>query len=95
MKTRRTTVHFSDKFSLRGTEAVLPPGDYVIVEDEELIEGLSFLAYRRVGAFIEVPSVSSKTRSMQMFPIDFADLEKALWQDIAKARPSTEVVPAT
>ena len=94
-KTRRTTVHFADAFSLPGIDVVLPSGDYVIVEDEELIDGLSFVAYRRTGTFIEGPSVSSKARSMQMFPIDFADLENVLWQDIATTGPNAKVVPAT
>jgi hypothetical protein len=60
--TKHTTVRFTAPFSLRGVDEVQPPGDYAIDEDEELIDGLSRLAYRRVaihspaGGFPDRPS---------------------------------------
>jgi hypothetical protein len=41
-RTLRKTVVFSKPFLLKGIDRVLPAGDYPVVTDEELIEGLSF-----------------------------------------------------
>jgi hypothetical protein len=45
-------------FSLKGIDRWLPPTSYRVVTDEELIEGLSFPAYRRVSTAIFVPAES-------------------------------------
>jgi hypothetical protein len=47
-RTQRETVVFSHPFRLKWVDRVLPPGDYEVVTDEELIEGLSFPVYHRV-----------------------------------------------
>jgi hypothetical protein len=52
------SVVFSRPFLLKGVDRVLPPGDYRVVTDEELIEGISFPVYRRVSTMIFVPSQS-------------------------------------
>ena len=46
------TVVFHHPFELEGVDRILPPGDYRVVTDEELIEQLSFPAYRRVATMI-------------------------------------------
>jgi hypothetical protein len=48
-RTLSKTVVFSKPFLLKGVDRILPAGDYRVVNDEELIEGLSFPAYRRVA----------------------------------------------
>lgn len=80
MQTRRIrqTIRFRERFSLSGVGAPLPAGDYVIIEDEELMEGLSWIAYRRTGTFIEVSATQSKTHKHQVFTIDREELEYAL-----------------
>ena len=40
--TRSASVVFAHPFELNGIDCVLPPGDYRVVMDEELIECLSF-----------------------------------------------------
>ena len=47
-RTHRENVVFKQPFVLKGIDRILPSGDYLVVTDEELIEGLSFPAYRRV-----------------------------------------------
>ena len=42
---------FSHPFLLKDIDRTLPPGDYQVITDEELIEGLSFSAYRRVSTY--------------------------------------------
>ena len=48
-RTKHTTVKFTAPFSLRGVDEIQPPGDYAIDEDEELIDGLSWLTYRHAA----------------------------------------------
>jgi len=44
-RTIRRTITFLQPFYLKGVDRLLPPRDYNVVTDEELIEGLSFSAY--------------------------------------------------
>ena len=81
-RTHRNTLVFRRPFLLKGIERVLPPGTYVIVTDEELVEGLSFSVYRRVSTAIMVP-VQNRPSSVEMLTIDPRDLEVAQAQDAA------------
>ena len=81
-RTKHTTVRITAPFALRGVDEIQPPGDYAIDEDEELIDGLSWLTYRRVATFIHLPAVSSIDRlKSQLVAIDRTELEAALRQD--------------
>jgi hypothetical protein len=77
------TVAFSKPFLLKGVDRTLPAGDYRVVTDEDLIEGISFPAYRRVSTMIFVPASTHGTSSVEMVTIDPADLEAALGKDAA------------
>jgi hypothetical protein len=80
-RTTRKTVRFLSAFSLPGFETPLPPGQYLVDQDEEPIESGSSLAWRRVATFIRLPAISAKGLTQQMVPIDPAFLEAALEQD--------------
>jgi hypothetical protein len=73
------TVTFHRPFTLKGVDRVLPPADYRVVTDEELIEGLSALVYQRVSTVIFVPGPSAS--SVEMVTIDPSDLQIALDRD--------------
>jgi hypothetical protein len=60
----------------------LPPGEYRIVTDEELIEELSFPVYRRVATMIFVPAVSHHASSVEMVTIDPQELQAAQERDL-------------
>lgn len=81
MRTTETMITFHRPFCLRGVDRELPPADYRVVTDEELIEGLSFAAYRRVSTVIFVPAPSGS--GVEMVTIDPLDLEAARDQDAA------------
>ena len=49
VRTSSKTVTFGNPFSLAGVDRVLPAGNYEVVTDEELIEGLSFPVYPRLA----------------------------------------------
>jgi hypothetical protein len=50
------TVTFRKPFTLAGEEASFAAGDYLVQTDEEMIEGISFPAWRRVATTIHVRS---------------------------------------
>jgi hypothetical protein len=82
-RTRCISVTFAHPFELNGISRVLPPGDYRVVTDEELIECLSFPVYRRVATMIFVPVALRHTSSIDMVVIDPRDLRAAQLQDRA------------
>jgi hypothetical protein len=88
-RTSRKNIVFTQPFLLKGVNRILPAGDYLVVTDEELIEGLSFPVYRRVATMIFVPTQSHHASSVEMATIDPRDLQLA--QDADRA---THSVPA-
>jgi hypothetical protein len=47
LRSRRETITFQHPFRIRGVDRLLPAGAYEVITDEEMIEGLSFAAFRR------------------------------------------------
>jgi hypothetical protein len=80
-RTERTVVHFTKAFLLPGFDKPQPAGDYHVDHDEESIEGISRLAWHRVGSFIHLPAIGVKSPTHQMVPITPADIEAALEKD--------------
>jgi hypothetical protein len=80
-RSHTTTVAFAHPFALKGVDRVLPPGDYRVVTDEELIESLSFPVYRRVATMIFIEARGGVT---EMVTIDPADLAAAQQRDGAE-----------
>ena len=74
---------FIHPFLLKGVDRILPPGDYEVVTDEELIEGLSFPVYRRVSTMIFVPGLSHHLSSVEMVTVDPFDLQATQDRDAA------------
>jgi hypothetical protein len=66
--------------SAEGDRPNASAGSYRVVTDEELIDGISFPAYRRVATMIFVPA-SPGTSSVEMVTIDPLDLQAALDRD--------------
>ncbi|QKC86177.1 hypothetical protein [Mesorhizobium sp. NZP2077] len=81
-RTTHSIAHFTAAFALGGLEGPLPPGDYDIDHDEELIEGMSRIAWRRVATFIHLPARAVKNpTTSQLVAIDHLELETALKRD--------------
>jgi hypothetical protein len=76
------SVLFSHSFELKGIDRILPPGEYRIVTDEELIEELSFPVYRRVATMIFVPAETHRASSVEMVTIDPQELQAAQERDL-------------
>lgn len=81
-------VTFRHSFELKAVDRLLPPGDYRVVTDEELIEELSFPVYRRVATMIFVPA-ESRASSIEMVSIDPRDLQEAQDRDVEDSANDT------
>jgi hypothetical protein len=84
-RTSRETVTFARPFSLRGVDGVQPAGTYVVETEEELIEGLSFPAYRRVATVMFLPAESGGTGWKQIAVVDSQELRAARERDARAA----------
>ena len=82
IRTTRKTVTFKRPFSLSGVDKVQPSGTYTVDTDEELIDGLSFLVYRRVATLLHLPSTSSRVGVTELVTVNPLELEAALKTDI-------------
>lgn len=80
-RTTQTTVRFASPFLLPGLDEPQPAGEYRVDHDEEAIEGVSHLAWRRVCTFIHLPAIGAPATLRQMLPVNPADLEAALAKD--------------
>jgi hypothetical protein len=80
-RTTQTIVYFSNTFLLPNFDAPQPAGDYRVDYDEELIEGISQVAWRRAGTFIHLPAIGTRRTMQHMVPIDPTDLDAALRKD--------------
>jgi hypothetical protein len=79
---RSEALVFRNPFQLRGWAEAHPAGTYAMETEEELIEGLSFPAYRRVATTI-TREVTAGGHCRQVIPVDPRDLDAALAADRA------------
>jgi hypothetical protein len=84
IRTTQTVVTFSNSFLLPNFDAPQPAGDYRVDYDEEMIEGISRTAWRRVGASICLPAIGTGRATTQMVSFEPADLDAALKNDLAQ-----------
>ena len=74
----RETVTFAKPFFVEGLGSDQPAGTYKVEIVEELIEGLSFLAYRVVSTSIVLPIAGGGAKSYQHVRINSALVRAAL-----------------
>ena len=77
LRTRRETVTFAQPFTVPGADGTQPAGAYTVETDEEAIEGLSFLAWRRIATVIVLPVPHGGAGSFQAVTVDPHLLEAA------------------
>ncbi|WP_192877786.1 hypothetical protein [Paracoccus sp. SY] len=103
MTTRSTTsvVEFKHPFVVPGSARQFPPGRYEVLVEEELIEGLSFAAFRETGTYLMIHEKTHSTRPTEMRSISSAYLDMALKRDAildttvegAFVSPSDKTIP--
>lgn len=83
IRTSKKTVTFRRPFVLGGFDETLPAGVYHVETDEELLEGISFPAFRRVLTLIHLQARSSHPGVARTLTIDPNELDAALERDRA------------
>ena len=78
MRTRRKLMTFSTPFHLRVCDGVFPAGTYEVDTDEELIDGLSLVAYRRTATRIRLPAIGTKTMCHEVVIVQPSELENGV-----------------
>ena len=71
-------ITFPKAFVLPGSETIFAPGEYDLVIEEERLQGLTFNAYRRTSAFLQVSTNPRFPRRTELRPVTDADLHEAL-----------------
>jgi hypothetical protein len=72
------TVTFRRPFMVSGVDGYQPTGTYTVETDEELIEGLSFSAYRRTSKRICLPPTPLRPEITETATIDPDEVDAAL-----------------
>lgn len=88
-RTTLTHVVFARPFSLTGLDGLQPAGTYAIETEEELLEGLSFPAYRRTGTVMLLPARSGSMitgQAVAVDPVELAAIARASKTDLEQAR---------
>jgi hypothetical protein len=81
IRTTRTTVSFRNPFTLQNVEGVQPAGEYVVLIDDELIDGLTRIAYRRLVTLFQTPAISASKRKVELVSVSQTELDAALMKD--------------
>ncbi|WP_092066870.1 hypothetical protein [Poseidonocella pacifica] len=90
MRSSRSTVTFSNAFSLLGYRGQLPAGDYDVLVEEELLQGLTFEAFRRTATYLLVLGAGGRTGRCEMRATCESDLNEALSRDRAASRSKND-----
>lgn len=85
MRTRVETVSFGLPVRFAGLQEELPAGNYLVETDEELVEGVSFAAYRRVRVLVHLQHREGRSDLSETVWIQPGDLDAALERDSVSA----------
>lgn len=97
IRTTEKTVIFWRPFFISGFDEPFPAGDYLVETDEELVEGLSFRAYRRILTVMQLPALPGRPGLTHSLTIDPHELDEALKRDreLAKKPDDKDRIPAS
>jgi hypothetical protein len=89
------TVTFANAFTLAGYPDALPPGDYQVLTDEELLQGISFEAYRTTATYLVATRAGANSGRTELRATTAADIDAALERDRAStARNLASALPS-
>ena len=80
-RTNSRQVIFRRPFWLSGFDSPQPAGIYTVVTEEELLEGLTFAAWRRVATTMPL----TRDGATEYMPVDPGELNRALARDAGQA----------
>ena len=87
-RTTTTTVAFRRPFLLSGFDDALPAGTYTVETIEEMLEGLSFPAYRWLASSIRLPPRPGSRILVEVVATNPAELGAAMTRD-AESEPES------
>jgi hypothetical protein len=77
-RTTLSNVYFARPFTLSAVEGTQSAGNYTVETEEELLDGLSFPAYRRLRTIILLPAKRGSMIVAQAAVIDPLELDATL-----------------
>jgi hypothetical protein len=81
-RTTTSTIVFRRPFHIAWIDHEFPAGSYEVVTEEEQLDGISFLAYRRLQTYIYRQSTGDRLGLEPTYDVDPEDLAAALAQDV-------------
>lgn len=87
MRSTESVVTFRRPFTLPSVGVPQPAGSYRLVVDEMEIDGLSFMAYRRVATMLHLPAIGTNAARQQVYVIEPHELEAAMMADAREMEP--------
>ena len=90
MRSTRSMVTFSNDVTIGGSQLELPPGTFEILVEEELMQGLSFEAYRRTATYLMVRGRGSNAGQTTMQMTTKEELEHAMACDRALSETTND-----
>ena len=81
-RTTTSTIVFRRPFHIAWIDHAFPAGSYEVVTEEEQLDGISFLAYRRLQTYIYRQSTGDRLGLEPTYDVDPEDLAAALAQDV-------------
>ncbi len=82
-RTNSKQVTFGRPFLLRGLGSLQPAGTYTVDTEEELLEAISFPAWKRVSTTMQF----ARNGATEYLPVDPIELQEALIRDRAPPDP--------
>lgn len=86
-RTIRTKVMFLHPFILPGLAETQPAGTYGLTTDQEELVGLSFITFRTVAVFLQVPGLGMSNLEARQVEINLDDLDACVCADRTGSSP--------
>lgn len=85
LRSTRTTLTFRRAFALPHDDRQVPAGDYVLLVEEQRLEGLTFNAYLRIGGYLIVSGGPKRPGVTEMIPVTEDEVARLVACDAAPA----------
>ncbi len=82
IRSTESVVTFRHPFALPSVGVPQPAGSNRLVVDEIKIDGLSFMAYRRVATMLHLTAIGANAASQQVYMIEPHELEAVMTDDV-------------
>ncbi len=74
-RTRHFKISFPSPFTLYGIEGIQPAGEYVVEQDEKLLEEEPSETFCPFATFIHLPPASNRGGNIRVVPVDPSELQ--------------------